>query len=130
MRSEIIPEGDEFRHPPFVNPLPFLYRAYRGSRRGTNVMTYTTPHEIILNLNCFRDNDKIIYINRDSNQEVFTITVNRFKVMLAESIYNVSHDELELLYMRLLLTNRYSKSIADKGLFRQLDTILRRYLVS
>ncbi|MBL7839389.1 MAG: hypothetical protein JNJ75_04550 [Cyclobacteriaceae bacterium] len=131
MRSEIIPEGDEFRHPLFVSPLPFLYRMiYRDTRRSNNVITYTTPHEIILNLHCFRDDDKITYINRDNNQEVFTITVDRFKVMLAESLYNVSHDDLELLYMRLILTNRYSKSIADKGQFRQMDTVLRRYLVS
>jgi hypothetical protein len=131
MRSEIIPEGDEFRHPLFVSPLPFLYRiVYQGTRRTSKTITYGTPHEIILNLHCFRDEDKITYINRDNNQEVFTITVDRFKVMLAESIYNVSHDELELLYMRLLLTNRYSKTIADKGLFRQHDTVLRRYLVS
>ncbi len=131
MRSEIIPEGDEFRHPLFVNPLPFLYRIeYWGTRKTNRIITYGTPHEIILNLNCFRDEDKITYINRDNNQEMFTITVDRFKIMLAESIYNVSHDELELLYMRLLLTNRYSKSIADKGLFRQLDTILRKYLIS
>jgi hypothetical protein len=131
MRSEIIPEGDEFRHPLFVSPLPFLYRiVYRDRRRENNILTYGTPHEIILNLHCFRDDDKITYINRDNNQEIFTITVDRFKVMLAESIYNVSHDELELLYMRLLLTNRYSKSIADRGRFRQMDTVLRRYLVS
>lgn len=131
MRSEIIPEGDEFRHPLFVSPLPFLYKiVYRDRRRMDNILTYGTPHEIILNLHCFQDDDKIIYINRENSQEIFTITVDRFKVMLAESIYNVSHDELELLYMRLLLTNRYSKSIADRGRFRQLDTVLRRYLVS
>lgn len=131
MRSEIIPEGDEFRHPLFVSPLPFLYKiVYRGVRKSDNTITYGTPHEIILNLHCFRGDDKITYINRDNNQEVFTITVDRFKVMLAESVYNVSHDDLELLYMRLLLTNRYSKTIADKGRFRQLDTVLRKYLVS
>lgn len=131
MRSEIIPEGDEFRHPLFVSPLPFLYRiAYRGTRRSSNIITYSTPHEIILNLHCFRDDDKITYINRDNNQEIFTITVDRFKIMMAESIYNVSHDDLELLYMRLLLTNRYSKKIADKGRFRQLDSVLRKYLIS
>ncbi len=131
MRSEIIAEGDEFRHPLFVSPLPFLYRiVYRDTRRSNNIITYGTPHEIILNLHCFRDDDKITYINRENNQEIFTITVDRFKVMMAESIYNVSHDDLELLYMRLLLTNRYSKKIADKGRFRQLDSVLRRYLVS
>lgn len=96
MRSEIIPEGDEFRHPLFVSPLPFLYRiVYRDRQSGDSTLTYGTPHEIILNLHCFRDDDKITYINRDNNQEIFTITVDRFKVMLAESIYNVSHDELE-----------------------------------
>jgi len=131
MRSEIIPEGDEFRHPLFVSPLPFLYRmVYRGARQSNNIITYSTPHEIILNLHCFKDDDQITYINRENDQEVFTITVDRFKVMLAESIYNVSHDDLELLYMRLLLTNRYSKTIADKGLFRQHDSVLRKYLIS
>lgn len=131
MRSEIIPGGDEFRHPLFVSPLPFLYRmVYQGTRRRNNIITYGTPHEIILNLHCFRNDDKITYINREDNQEILTITVDRFKVMLAESIYNVSHDDLELLYMRILLTNRYSKSIADKGRFRQMDNVLRRYLIS
>jgi hypothetical protein len=131
MRSEINPEANEWRSPLFVSPLPFIYRiAYRSNRRSSKIITYGTLHEIILNLHCFRLDDKITYINRGNNQEIFTITVDRFKVMLAESIYNVSHDDLELLYMRLLLTNRYSKSMADKGLFRQLDSVLRKYLVS
>jgi hypothetical protein len=131
MKQEIIHEGDEFRHPLFVSPLPFLYRiVYRNTGKSNNIITYGTPHEIILNLHCFRDDDEVTYINRENNQEIFTITVGKFKVMLAESIYNVSHDDLELLYMRLLLTNRYSKKIADRGRFRQLDNIFRRYLIS
>lgn len=131
MRSKITPEGDEFRHPFFVSPLPFLYRmVFRNDSNKSNVITYGTPHEIILNLHCFRDDDGITYINRHNNQEIFTITVDRFKFMLAESIYSSGHDDLELLYMRLLLTNRYSKKIIDKGQFRQHDSVLRKYLVA
>jgi len=131
MRSEIIPEGDESRHPFFVNKLPFVYRMiFRDTRRSSNAITYTTPHEIILNLFAFQDDDRITYVNRESGKDVFTITVNRFKVMLAESIYNVSHDDLELLYMRLLLTNRFSKTIIDRGRFRHLDGMLKDELTT
>lgn len=129
MRSEINPEANEFRSPLFVSPLPFLYRmVFRDNRRSKNEITYATPHEIIINLHAFGNDDKITYINRENNQEVFTITVDRFKVMLAESLYNVSHDDLELLYLRLLLTNHYSKSIVDKGLFRSYHHHLNTFL--
>lgn len=129
MRSEITPEANEFRSPLFVSPLPFLYRmVFRDTRRRKNEITYTTPHEIILNLHAYANEDQIVYINRQNNQEVFTITVDRFKVMLAETFYNVSYHDLELLLMRLSLTNRYSKSIIDKGHFRYLDGLLRDHL--
>jgi len=130
MRSEIIPQGGESRHPFFIRSLPFTYRiTFRNGRRDSNVITYNTPHEIILNLYAFRDDDRITYINRENGRDVFTITVNRFKVMVSESIYSVNHDDLELLYMRLLFTNRYSKAIIDRGRFRQLDHMLRDQLM-
>ena len=109
MHSEIIPEGD-FCHPLFVSPLPFLFRiAFRDTRRS-NIITYTTPHEVILNLYAFRNKDTVTYINRTDNEELFCITIDRFKFMLLESISSVSQDELEILYLRLLLTNRYKKN--------------------
>jgi len=129
MRSEIIPKVDESRHPFFVRSLPFTYRVtFRDGRRQSNVITYSTPHEIILNLYAFRDNDRITYINREQGKDVFTITVDRFKVMISESIYSVNYNDLELLYMRLLITNRYSKAIIDRGRFRQLDGMLKNQL--
>jgi hypothetical protein len=50
--------------------------------------------------------------------------------MLAESMLDASTSNLELLYGRLLLTNRFSKTIADRGRLRHYDNILQKYLQS
>jgi hypothetical protein len=131
MRKEIIiPPGDGESHP-FFRPLPFTYRvSYVGSGNKTCNIEYISPHEIILNLKSFRPNDNITYINRDTGKDVFTITFNKFNLMLAESMLDASPANLELLYGRLILTNRFSKTIADRGRLWHYDQILRKYLLT
>lgn len=130
MSSELLPE-DGFHHPLFISPVPYLYQiTYRTSRKVDQVIQYSSPHEVILNLYCFRDGDKIMYRDKITKEELFSISVDRFKVMIAESLLSATHDKLELLYMRLLLTNRYSKSIPDRGRFRQYDYTLKKYLLT
>lgn len=130
MNSDQIPE-DGITHPLFISPIPYLYQvSYRTSRKVDNIITYTSPHEIILNLFCFKNEDRITYLDRDTRDQIFTTTIDRFKYLIAESLYQVDQEKLELLYMRLLLTNRYSKTIPDRGRFRQLDHILRQWLLT
>jgi len=130
MNSDQLPE-DGITHPLFISPIPYLYRVnYRTSPKADHEITYTSPHEIILNLYCFKNEDRITYLDRSSKEEIFAITVDRFKYLIAESIYQVEQEKLELLYMRLLLTNRYSKTIPDRGRFRQLDHIFRQWLLT
>jgi hypothetical protein len=131
MRKEIIiPPRDGESHP-FFRSLPFTYRvSYLGPKNRTCNIGYLSPHEIILNLKSFKPDDTITYINRDTGKDVFTITFDKFNVMLAESMLDASPGNLELLYGRLLLTNRFSKSIADRGRLRHYDSILRKYLLT
>lgn len=128
MCSELLPE-DGFHHPLFISPIPYLYQiTYRTHRKLNQVITYTSPHEIIINLYCFRDEDTITYSDKTTNEKLFTITVNRFKVLITNSLLGASPENIELLYMRLLLTNGYSKSIPDRGRLRQFDYTLKKYL--
>ena len=128
MNSDQLPE-DGITHPLFISPIPYLYRVtYRTSRKSDHEITYTSPHEIILNLYCFKNEDRITYLDRSSKEEMFTTTVDRFKYLIAESVYQVGQEKLELLYLRLLLTNHYSKSIPDRGRWRQYDQILRQWM--
>lgn len=130
MNSDQIPE-DGITHPLFISPIPYLYQvSYRTSPKADQIITYTSPHEIILNLYCFKNKDRITYLDRNSKEEIFTITIDRFKYLISESIYQADQDKLELLYLRLLLTNRYAKTIPDRGRFRQLDRILRQWLLT
>lgn len=130
MNADQIPE-DGITHPLFISPTPYLYQiTYRTTRKVDQVLHYNSPHEIILNLYCFKNEDRITYLDRDTHQEVFTITVGKFKYRIAESITQASPQQLELLYMRLLLTNRYSKTIPDRGRFRHLDHIFRQFLLT
>lgn len=130
MNSDLIPE-DGITHPLFISPIPYLYQvSYRTSRKTDQIITYTSPHEIILNLYCFKNKDRITYLDRNSKEEIFTITIDRFKYLISESIYQADQDKLELLYLRLLVTNRYAKTIPDRGRFRGLDRILRQWLLT
>lgn len=124
-----IPQGDGERHP-FFHSLPFTYRVSYVASRGMMTTEYYSPHEVILNLKCYQPNDLITYVNRDSGKDMFTITIDKFNLMLAESIINASANEIEVLYGRLLLTNIYSKAIADRGKLKFYDQILRRYISS
>jgi len=131
MHTEIIiPPGDGESHP-FFRPLPFSYRvSYASPKSKTYHIEYLSPHEIILNLRSFQPDDKITYVNRDTGKDVFTITFERFSLMLSKSVYDSSPGNLELLYGRLLLTNRFSKTVADRGQLRHYDSILRKYLLT
>lgn len=130
MSYGLLPE-DGFHHPLFISPVPYLYQiTYRTSRKFDQVIYYTSPHEVILNLYCFRDDDKVMYRDKTTEEELFTIPVDRFKLVIAESLLSATQDKLELLYMRLVLTNRYSKSIPDRGRFRQYDYTLKKYLLT
>src|SRR5579859_7589803 len=132
MRKEIIiPTGGGQDDHPFFRPLPFTYRiSYLGPRNRTCNIEYLSPHEIIFNFRSFRPEDTITYINRNTGRDVFTITFDKFNLMLAESMLDSSPGNLELLYGRLLLTNRFSKTIADRGQLKYLDQILRKYLLT
>lgn len=130
MNSNQIPE-DGITHPLFISPIPYLYQvSYRTSRKSDHIITYTSPHEIILNLYCFKNDDRITYLDRDTKDHIFTISIDRFKYLIAESIYQVDQEKLELLYLRILLTNRYAKTIPDRGRFRQFDRVLRQWLLT
>jgi hypothetical protein len=127
MNSELT--EDDFNHPLFISPVPYLYSVtYRTSKRNNQVIAYTSPHEIILNLYCFKDSDKISYADKETGEDLFTISVARFKYMLSESVYHADQNCLETLYMRLLLVNRYSRTIADRGRFRQFHYTLTQFL--
>jgi hypothetical protein len=131
MRKEIIipPGGGQDDHP-FFYSLPFTYRvSYLTSGNRTCNIEYLSPHEIILNLKSYRPDDTITYVNRDTHKDLFTITFDKFNLMLAESMLDASPANIELLYGRLLLTNQFSKSIADRGRFRYYDDLFRKYLL-
>jgi hypothetical protein len=131
MHKEIlIPPGDGESHP-FFRPLPFTYRvSYLGPRNRACNIEYLSPHEVILNIKSFRADDTITYINRDTGKDVFAITIDKFNLMPAESMLDASAGNLELLYGRLILTNHFSKTTADRGRLKYLDSILRKYLLS
>jgi hypothetical protein len=130
MNSDQLPE-DGITHPLFISPIPYIYRVtYRTSRKADHAITYTSPHEIILNLHCFKNRDRITYLDRSTNEEIFTISVDRFKYRIAETIYQATNEELDTVYLRLILTNNYSKLIPDRGRFRGYDQILRQFMLT
>jgi len=109
----------------------FFYRvSYKSKDNVIRSLQYTSVHELILNLYCFQNDDAITYVSREDNSDYITITVDQFKITVAESLYTTTHDNLELLYLRLLLTNHHSSSITDRGRYRQFDFTLRKYLTT
>jgi hypothetical protein len=130
MRKEIIvPQRDGESHP-FFSSLPFIYRVTYTNPRGKILhLEYSSPHEIILNQKSFKLDDEITYFNRDTRKDGFTITFKKFNRGLAESMLGASPSNLELLYGRLLLTNRFSKTITDRGRLWHFDKTLRKYLL-
>jgi hypothetical protein len=125
MHPEIIPEGDEFfRHPFFISPLTYYYRL--SFCRQRNSITYSSPHEVLLNLRFFEGGDTTTYVNRENNQEVFRISIDRFKAMLLELIYSVSQEEVEQLYLRLLLANRNKERNIDRARLPHYDIQVKK----
>ncbi len=110
---------------PCHSPTVYLISAQETKLAILNTLS---PHEIILNLKSFKPDDTITYINRDTGRDVFSITFDKFNLMVAESMLDASPGNLELLLGRIILTNRFSKSIADRGRFRYYDDLLRKYL--
>lgn len=131
MESDSIPpDGGGNNATPFFMPkaLPFYYRVSYIYQFRTEQIEYRSPHEVILNIQLFQDGDTITYINADDGQDVFTMTIYRFKVMVANTMIESSTEKLEALYIRLLLTNHYSNAIVDKGHFKEIDRRLRKQL--
>jgi hypothetical protein len=122
-------QGGEQRHPFFISNAPvFRYRVSYTYQSRVRQIEYRSPLEVVLNLRSFEDSDSITYINMDTGKDAFTLTVDRFKFMVAQLVVNSSPDEIEALYVRLLLTNHYSPSIPDRGHLKQIDGHLRRQL--
>ena len=113
----------------------FFYRiSYKTRSNIIKSLQYNSVHELILNLYCFENGDTITYILKEDGSDYITITVDEFKITVANTLYITTdgnvHARLEWLYLRLLLTNHHSLSIPDKGRFRQLDYTLRSYMTT
>jgi hypothetical protein len=127
--DSITPDGGGGDATPFFLPkaLPYSYRVTSTHQSKTEQIEYRSSHEVILNLRLFKDDDTITYINIDGH-DAFTMTVYRFKVMVASTVIDSSTEQLESLYIRLLITNHHSSAIPDKGFFKELDRRLRKQL--
>jgi hypothetical protein len=130
MRSDPTPNDGDAKSVPFFIPkaLPFTYRVFYTYKARTEQIEYRSPHEVILNLRLFQNSDTIVYVNADTDVDVFSMTVDRFKMTVAEKILELSDDEIEALYIRLLLVNHHSNSISDKGHLKEIDRRLRKQL--
>jgi hypothetical protein len=114
-------QGDE-SHPFFISKrLSFKYLVSYAYANKSEQIEYRSPLEVILNLRSFRGTDTITYVNMENGRNAFTMTVDRFKVMMAQLVVSSSVDEIESLYLRLLLTNHYSPSIPDRGYLKGHD---------
>jgi len=121
-------------HLPLFNsqkPGAFYYRvSYKTRDNVIRTILYTSVHELILNLSYFDSNAEVVYVLKEDDSDFMTITVDQFKITIAKSLYTTTHDNLEILYLRLLLTNHHSPSITDRGRYRQFDFTLRKYLIT
>lgn len=123
------PDQGADRHPFFIpKTLAFRYRVSYSFQSKMNQIEYRSPLEVILNLRSFQNTDTITYINMDNGKDAFTMTIDRFKLNVAQSVINSSTDDIESLYLRLILTNHYSPSIPDRGYFKEHDRQLRKQL--
>lgn len=111
-------------------PSQYYYRVAYWVRDVIHTLIYNSVHEVILNLPSFKDKDTITYISREDGKDFINITIDKFKISISESICSASHNNLEGLYLRLLITNRYSKNISDVGRFRQFNYSLNKFLIS
>ena len=128
--DSITPQGGGDNATPFFMPkgLPYSYRVSYTYQSKTEQIEYRSPHEVILNLRLFADTDTVTYVNVDDGTDVFSMTIYRFKVMVASTMIESSTEKLESLYIRLLITNHHSSAVADKGFFKEFDRRLRKQL--
>ncbi len=120
-------EGGE-SHPFFMESEIHYMATYSLLNNKEYTVYYNSPHELILGIWGFKNQDTITYIRSSDGEVLFTITVEKFKYRIASGLYTVPYPDLELLYLRLLLSIRKSKNISDKGIFLQHTYSLFRYL--
>lgn len=131
MISDSIPTGGRESDPLFaVGKSAFWYRVNYKVGANEQIMQYNSIHELILSMSSFKDTDKVTYVSREDDLEFIAIPISEVKLTISKSLYCASQEDLELLYLRLLLTNKYSPRISDKGRYLQLDFTLRRYLTT
>lgn len=92
------------------------------SRKRQEVFLLNTPQEIILNSFYYSDKDIITYIERDTDKDFMTITVEKFKFNILQAFGSRTYEETELGYLNLLLVNYDRKnSVIDRGRFLHID---------
>ncbi len=107
----------------------FFYRvSYKTRNSIIRSILYNSPHELILNLSSFGGNDSITYVLREDESDHVSITVDQFKITIANTLYTTTIEQIETLYLRLLLVNHHSRYIPDRGRFRQLHYTLSAYM--
>ena len=79
MKSEIIPEGDAFHHPLFISPLTYYYRISFRRNGKSKIITYSSPHEIVLNLSFFQD-EIVLLMSTD-------LTANNYSISQLLTVY-------------------------------------------
>lgn len=104
----------------------YYYRVAYRINSGQRTVRYNSIHELILNLSIFKGDNTVTYVVKDDDQDFITIPISKLRYTLAESLYTVTNDQLEYLYFRLLLTNKYG-SIPDRGRFMHYDFSLRKF---
>lgn len=131
MHSEFKPEANDPRSLFFVKESSYSYKVtYKNINKRKCSIVYATPHEVILNLYIFSNDDTVTYVSNEKCEEAFTITIERFKLNMTETVLDSTQDNLESLYLRLILTNWHSKAIVDRGRLRHFDQLLRTYLLT
>jgi hypothetical protein len=116
-------------HPFFIpKTLAFRYRVSHSFQLKSHQIEYRSPFEVIFNLRNFQNTDTITYINMDNGKDAFTMSIDRFKLTVAQTVINGSTNDIESLYLRLILTNHYSPSIPDRGYFKEHDRQLCKQL--
>lgn len=131
MKQTTNPEEGGESLPFFVKPPPYYYRVtYNDSKDKYSTILYYSVPELMLNLRLFRSDDTVTYLTTDDLKDFIKVTVDQFKFTISRSTYAATLDELEQLYLRLLLTNYNSKAISDRGYLRKLDMVLISHLIT
>jgi len=109
----------------------FFYRVFYKAKNGiVRSILYNSPHELILNLHAFENHNEIVYILKEDQSEYIKITVDQFKITIADTLYTTTIEQAEMLYLRLLLTNHHSRSISDRGRYRQINHQLNNLMLT